>query len=318
MEPQTGILPEPGAHALFLILDAETGHAAQAREIARVVAGVPRKAAAMTKADPRKKVACTVSFGSSFWDLISPEKRPLELHPFRAMTMDDRSAPSTGGDVFIHLVSQAKDLLFELAHALRAELGALVSVKEEISGFRYKDSRDLTGFIDGSENPKGKARAPAALIGDEEPAFSGGSYVFVQRYVHDLARWALLPVSEQEGIVGRTKKDSIELSDKKKPASSHVARTVVQENGQELKIVRHSFPYGDTSTAGLFFVAYARRLGIVETMLARMVGASGDNQHDRLLGFSRAVTGATFFAPSAPMLASFLKSGEPQRGLKRR
>jgi putative iron-dependent peroxidase len=309
-EPQSGIIPEPGAHASFLVLRAAPAASpaqtqAQAREIARIIAGAPRRTAALSKEEPRAKLLTTASFGSSFWDLISPARRPAQLHPFRAMAMDARSAVSTGGDVFVHVVSHRQDIAFELARRLRDDLDGLTTMVEEVSGFRYRDSRDLTGFIDGSENPKGKARAKAALIGDEDPDFRGGSYVFVQRYIHDLKRWSALSTHEQEGVIGRTKKDSTELPDKKKPPSAHIARVVTEENGEELQIVRHSFPYGNTTEAGLYFVAYMRELRIAEKMLRRMIGATEDGQHDRLLEFTRAVSGATFFAPSARVLSSF-------------
>lgn len=306
--PQAGIIPEPGGHGFFVVLAQRPG--ARAREIARVVASVPARAAALARAEPRAKLAATVSFGSTFWDELSPEKRPAQLHPFRAMTMDSRSAVATGGDVFLHVVSHRKDLAWELASRVVDELRALTTTVEEVTGFRYRDMRDLSGFIDGTENPKGAARAKAALIAEEDPEFAGGSYVFVQRYVHDLPGWTALSTAEQEGIVGRTKKNSTELTGKKMLPSSHVARTVVEENGEELKIVRHSFPYGNTTEAGLYFVAYMRRLDIVETMLRRMIGATDDGHHDRLLEFTRAVSGATFFAPSLPLLTSL---GTPER-----
>ena len=171
-------------------------------------------------------------------------------------------------------------------------------------GFRYLDARDLTGFIDGTENPKGRERAEAALIGREDPAFAGGSFVFTQRYVHDLARWERLAVREQEGAIGRRKRDSRELADRVKPATAHIARVVIEEDGRELEIVRHSSPYGTTSECGLFFIAYTRDLAIPEKMLRRMMGAADDGLHDRLMEFTRAVSGATFFAPSLAALRS--------------
>jgi putative iron-dependent peroxidase len=194
---------------------------------------------------------------------------------------------------------------------IRRALGDRVAVAEEVHGFRYLDSRDLTGFIDGTENPKGRARAAAALIGPEDPDVAGGSCVFTQRYVHDLARWAELPVREQEQVIGRRKRDSRELSDRAKPATAHISRTVIEEGGEELEILRHSFPYGTTSECGLFFVAYTRDLAIPERMLRRMMGVSGDGLRDRLMEFSRAVSGATFFAPSLRGLRAL--GAPPQR-----
>src|SRR2546425_218685 len=199
------------------------------------------------------------------------------------------------------------DLNFETARRLMSRLAGAVEVMEEVHGFRYLDTRDLTGFIDGTENPKGKARAEVALIGKEDATFAGGSYVFTQCYVHDLTKWVALPLDEQEKVVGRRKQDSKELSDRAKPATAHIARTVIEENGEELKIVRHSFPYGTVSEAGLFFIAYTRTPDIPDKKLARMMGTAGDGLSDHLMDFSRAVSGAHFFAPALTGLRAFIK-----------
>jgi putative iron-dependent peroxidase len=183
-------------------------------------------------------------------------------------------------------------------------LQPLATVAEEIHGFRYRDSRDLTGFIDGTENPKGKARAVAALIGEEDRPFAGGSYVAVQRYVHDLERWSRLGDREQEQIIGRTKRGSVELPKNKKPETAHISRVVIERDGAELQILRQSYPWGTVREAGLYFAAYTKSLDIFNLMLARMMGATGDGLHDRLMEFSRAVTGATFFVPSLETLSS--------------
>jgi len=296
-EPQPGILPEPTSSALFLVLRV-VAPAEHAAGVARVLAGVPALAAKLAATAPAARLVATIAIGPEFWDVLSPERRPAGLRRFCALEVDGRRAPNTGGDVLLHVVSKRPDLSFELARQLRVALGDRMTVLDEVHGFRYRDGRDLTGFLDGTENPKGKARAAVALVGAEDPAFAGGSYVFTQRYVHDLVRWNELPVREQEGIMGRRKADSKELSDAAKPATAHIARTVIEQHGKELEIVRHSFPYGTTSEHGLFFIAYCRTFDIPERMLARMIGASGDGLHDRMMEFSRAVSGAHFFAPS--------------------
>lgn len=303
-EPQPGILPEPGPHALFLILRIRTP-AANGLAVARVAAGIPSLVATTGRLDPRASLACTVGVGSELWDVVSPDRRPKGLRPFRAIAAGGRSAPNTGGDLLLHMLSKRADLNFELAMRIMRGLGDAVEVSEEVHGFRYLDSRDLTGFIDGTENPKGRtSRARAALIGDEDPAFAGGSYVFTQRYVHDLKSWAGLPKKEQERVIGRTKGSSTELSAKAKPPTAHISRVVIEEGGEELEIVRHSFPYGTVSEHGLFFIAYTRNLDIPDTMLRRMLGAGGDALHDHLMDYTRAVSGATFFAPSLKTLKS--------------
>jgi putative iron-dependent peroxidase len=300
-EPQPGILPEPGSAALFLVLRV-VDPARDAKAVGKVLAGVPGAAAKLAATERGSRLVANVGIGSDFWDLLSPDRRPAGLRRFRSLEVAGRRAPATDGDALIHLVSRRHDLNVELAMQIRAALGDRVEVMDEVHGFKYRDGRDLTGFLDGTENPKGKARAAVALVGDEDRAFAGGSYVFTQRYVHDLAKWATLGVKEQEGVVGRRKADSVELSDAVKPPTAHIARTVIEENGEELEIVRHSFPYGTTSERGLFFIAYCRTLDIPERMLARMVGATDDGLHDRLLEFAHAVSGAYFFAPSLRVL----------------
>jgi putative iron-dependent peroxidase len=303
-QPQAGIILEPNEHARFLILrvrePAETAPA-----VAKFLARVPSRTKKVSALDRRAKLVCTVGVGPEFWDLVSPHKRPKGLRPFQAIRIDGRTAPNTGGELFFHTSSKRLDLNFELAMRMMGELGDRVEVMDDVAGFRYLDSRDLTGFIDGTENPKGaRARAAAALIGREDPEFAGGSYVFTHRYVHDLKKWTAIPLTEQEGAVGRRKRDSKELSEKAKPPTAHTSRVVIEEDGEELKVVRHSFPYGTVSEAGLFFVAYTRDLRIPEKMLSHMMGTAGDGFHDHLMDFTRAVSGATFFAPSLKVLAS--------------
>jgi putative iron-dependent peroxidase len=302
-EPQSGILPEAPEAALFLILRVLDRGAASA--VAKVVSEFPARTRRMAARDPRAKLASVVSLGPEFWDILSPGKRPRGFRSFRALDVGSLHAPSTAGDLLLHIVSRRPDACFDLALETRQKLGGAVRVIEEVHGFRYLDSRDLTGFIDGTENPSGpKKRAGVALIGDEDRAFAGGSFVMTQRYVHDLVRWAVLPIREQEQVIGRRKRDSKELPPRAKPPTAHISRVVIEEDGHELEIVRHSFPYGSTSEAGLFFIADSRTLDTFEKMLARMMGASGDGIHDHLMDYTRPVSGANFFAPSLRFLRS--------------
>lgn len=300
--PQPGVLPAGGAHAYFLTCmvadDAERAAVSKAiRDI------LPSARALATKAKTAR-LLCSLGIGSELWDRLSPASRPAGLRPFRAVKANGRVAPATGGDLFLQITSDRHDLNLDLALGLVRRLQPLATVAEEIHGFRYRDSRDLTGFIDGTENPKGKARAVAALIGDENRPFAGGSYVAVQRYVHDLERWRRLDDREQEQIIGRTKRGSVELPKTKKPETAHVSRVVIERDGAELQILRQSYPWGTVREAGLYFAAYTRSLDVFDVMLDRMMGTTGDGLHDRLMEFSRAVTGATFFVPSRETLSS--------------
>jgi len=302
-QPQPGIILEPNEHARCVIFRVREIRKS-ARVTAKFVGSIPALTAKVAAIDRRAKLVCAAGMGPELWDSLSPRKRPKHLSQFMAIERNGRKAPSTGGDLLFHIVSKRADLSFELALRLTRELGDRVTVMDDVAGFRYLDSRDLTGFIDGTENPKGKDRTAAALIGSEDRDFAGGSYVFTQRYVHDLRKWAAIPLQEQEGAIGRRKRDSKELSEKVKPSTAHISRVVIEEHGEELQIVRHSFPYGTVSEAGLFFIAYTRDLAIPERMLSRMMGTAGDGLHDHLMDFTQAVSGANFFAPSLKVLKS--------------
>ena len=229
--PQPGVLPAGGAHAYFLTCtvadDAERAAVSKAiRDILPLVRALATKA-------KTARLLCSLGIGSELWDRLSPASRPAGLRQFRAVKANGRVAPATGGDLFLHITSGRHDLNLDLAMGLVRRLQPLATVAEEIHGFRYRDSRDLTGFIDGTENPKGKARAVAALIGEEDRPFAGGSYVAIQRYVHDLERWRRLDDREQEQIIGRTKRGSVELSKTKKPETAHISRVVIERDGAE-------------------------------------------------------------------------------------
>lgn len=300
--PQPGLLSVGGAHAYFLTFTI-VGDAERTALSKTIGDMLPIARAQATKAT-RAGLLCTIGIGSELWDRLSPARRPAGLRPFRAVTANGRVAPATGGDLFLQITSSRHDLNLDLAMGLVRRLQPVATMTEEIHGFRYLDSRDLTGFIDGTENPKGKARAAAALIGEEDRPFAGGSYVVVQRYVHDLERWRRLDDREQEQIIGRTKRGSVELPKAKKPQTAHISRVVIERDGAELQILRQSYPWGTVREAGLYFAAYTKSLDVFDSMLARMMGAADDGLHDRLMEFSRAVTGATFFVPSIETISS--------------
>ena len=196
------------------------------------------------------------------------------------------------------------DLCFELATQIMARLGGAVSAVDEVHGFRYFDARDLLGFVDGTENPAGEAAIDAALIGEEDAAFAGGSYVIVQKYLHDMAGWNALPTEAQERIIGRTKLSDIELDDAIKPSSAHNALTVIEEDGREVKILRDNMPFGQAGQGefGTYFIGYSRSPRTIEQMLENMFIGRPPGNYDRLLDFSQAVTGNLFFAPTATFL----------------
>ncbi|WP_310725285.1 Dyp-type peroxidase, partial [Burkholderia multivorans] len=208
------------------------------------------------------------------------------------------------GDILLHIRADAMDLCFELATQLLAALGDAVTVVDEVHGFRNFDQRAMIGFVDGTENPEGRDAVDFTVIGDEDAAFAGGSYVIVQKYLHDMAGWNALPVETQERIIGRTKLSDIELAPDVKPSSSHSSLTTLDENGKEVKILRDNMPFGRPGAGefGTYFIGYARSPAPIEQMLENMFVGRPPGNYDRLLDFSRAVTGSLFFVPSADLL----------------
>jgi porphyrinogen peroxidase len=256
--------------------------------------------------DIEGNLSCVMGFGSEAWDRLFGTPRPAELHPFREFKAGSRHAVATPGDMLFHIRSKRMDLCFELETQIMARLGGAVTSVDEVHGFRYFDDRDLVGFVDGTENPTAQAAIDAAYVGAEDLGFAGGSYVIVQKYLHDLPGWNALSTEAQERIIGRTKLADIELDDAVKPTSAHNALTTIVENGKEIKIVRDNMPFGSVAQAefGTYFIGYARSPRTTEQMMENMFIGRPPGNYDRLLDFSRAVTGGLFFTPSATFLDS--------------
>lgn len=256
-------------------------------------------------------LSCIMGIGSSAWDQLFGAPRPAELHPFREIRAGARHAVSTPGDLLFHIRAKRMDMCFEMAAQIMARIGEAVSPVDEVHGFRYFDDRDLLGFVDGTENPRGDEVAEAALIGDEDPTFTGGSYVVIQKYLHDIAAWNALSTEAQERIIGRTKLSDIELDDSIKPTSAHNALTVITENGREIKILRDNMVFGRPGSAefGTYFIGYSRSPRTIEQMLENMFIGRPPGNYDRILDFSRAVTGNLFFVPTATFLENVTEQG---------
>src|SRR5215469_8705841 len=249
-------------------------------------------------------LSCIMGFGSDAWDRLFSLPRPAELHPFHEIRSGPRHAVSTPGDLIFHIRARHMDLCFELAMQIMARLEGAVTTVDEVHGFRYFDERDLLGFVDGTENPTGSVAADAVFIGDEDPAFVGGSYVIVQKYLHNLDAWNKLTTEAQERIIGRRKVSDIELDDSAKPTSAHNALTVIEENGREIKILRDNMPFGRPGhgESGTYFIGYSRSPRTIEQMLENMFVGRPPGNYDRLLDFSTAVTGNLFFIPTVTFL----------------
>src|SRR5579871_790078 len=289
--------------AIFLVVKINSGpeHRTTIRSFCGDIAAVLR---AVEFRDIEAGLSCVVGFGSDAWDRIFGAPRPANLHVFHEIRAGVRHAVSTPGDLLFHIRAKRMDLCFELATQIMARIGGAVSPVDEVHGFRYFDERDLLGFVDGTENPRDEAAIEATIIGAEDAEFAGGSYVIVQKYLHDLEGWNALSTEAQERIIGRKKLSDIELDDSVKPSSAHNALTTIVDNGKEMKILRDNMPFGRAGSAefGTYFIGYCRTPGTIEQMIENMFVGSPPGNYDRLLDFSRAVTGNLFFVPSATFL----------------
>ena len=301
-EPQAILAPLTEA-AIFLTLCVDPGGEDVVTDLLPDLGGLRRSVGFRA---PDAGLSCVVGIGSDLWDRLFPEApRPAGLHPFRELKGAKHTAPATPGDLFIHIRAERLDLCFELARLIGDRLGPAVRVVDEVHGFRSFDERDLLGFVDGTENPEGNDAVAAVLVGDEDPAFAGGSYLVIQKYVHDLAGWNALSVEDQERAIGRTKLDDVEFADSDKPADSHLTLNVIEDDdGEQLQIMRFNMPFGRVGSDefGTFYVAYAKDPAVTERMLENMFLGLGDATHDRLLDFSTALTGTLYFVPSADLL----------------
>jgi putative iron-dependent peroxidase len=290
------------ASAMIVVLTIDAGGESVVHDLLADLSGLARTVGFRS---PQGGLAVVTGLGSAAWDRVFAGPRPAELHPFRALDGGRHQAVATPGDLLFHIRAATMDLCWELASLVIARLAGAATVVDEVHGFKYFDERDLLGFVDGTENPTGPAAEAAVTIGAEDPAFAGGSYVIVQKYVHDMAAWDALTVEEQERVIGRAKLSNVEMDDDVKPANSHVAlNTIVDPDGTQRQILRDNMPFGSLSAGefGTYFIGYAQTPAVTELMLRRMFLGDPPGNYDRILDFSTAVTGGLFFVPTTDFL----------------
>ncbi|GEP88551.1 Dyp-type peroxidase [Chitinophaga terrae (ex Kim and Jung 2007)] len=254
---------------------------------------------------PDSKASCVMGIGYEAWlKLDLPQPLPKELKNFEAIKGDKHTSVSTKGDLHFHIRSDVKSLAYDMAAVISEMMNSVADCVVEVHGFRYWDSRSILGFVDGTENPHGADRTYFAVIDDQDPLYKGGSYLFVQKYIHDLDAWKSLTVEEQEKVIGRSKDRDIEMSDDIKPKNSHIALANI---GDDLKVVRDNMPFGSVASneMGTYFICYASTFSTVEKMLTNMFIGNPPGNYDRILDFSKATTGGLFFVPSTGLLDSF-------------
>jgi putative iron-dependent peroxidase len=310
-EPQPVLTPISEA-AIFLVLTVQPGAEDAVRDLLGDVRGLQRSVGFRL---PEGELTCVAGIGDAFWTRLfgAGGPRPAGLHRFVALDGPVHRAPSTPGDLLFHLRAHRLDLCFELAQRLLERLRGSATVVDEVHGFRSFDERDLLGFVDGTESLAG-ARPHDVIIGEEDPAFAGGSYVAVQKYVHDLKRWDAMTVEAQERTIGRTKLTDIELADDIKAPDSHVALTTITDpDGTERRIVRYNMPFGRVGAEefGTYFIGYARTPDVIEQMLCNMFLGTAEAAHDRVLDVSTALTGTLFFVPTSDFLDDLPDAAPP-------
>jgi putative iron-dependent peroxidase len=301
VKPQA-VVSRLSSAAVFLVVTLQPG--AQARDAVRgLCGGLAGLVRAVGFRDLQAGLSCVMGIGSEAWDRLFDGPRPRALHPFVEIN-GVHHAPSTPGDLLFHVRATRMDLCFETTRQILVQLGDAVATADEVHGFKYFDDRDLIGFVDGTENPVDADAAEAVLVGDEDPDFAGSSYVIVQKYLHDLTAWNKVPVEQQEAMVGRHKLSDIEIPDADKAPYAHNKLTTLTEDGKELKIVRDNMPFGNAGQGefGTYFIGYARSPARTEKMLHNMFVGNPPGTYDRLLDFSKAVTGSLYFVPSATFL----------------
>jgi porphyrinogen peroxidase len=283
--------------AIFLVATIDKGGEAAVHDALPELSGLVR---AIGFRDAAKQLTLVTSIGSAAWDRLFSGPRPADLHPFVELRGPRHAAPSTPGDLLFHIRAESMDVCFELAGRIVDAMGGGLTVVDEVHGFRYFDNRDLLGFVDGTENPDGPLAEASVFVADEDPDLAGGSYVIVQKYLHDMASWNSLSVTEQERVIGRTKLEDIEFDDAEKPANAHIALNVItDEDGRERKIVRFNMPFGTVGDGefGTYFIGYSATPDVTEQMLRNMFHGDPPGNTDRILDFSTALTGGLFFSP---------------------
>ncbi|HUC57738.1 MAG TPA: Dyp-type peroxidase [Streptosporangiaceae bacterium] len=296
------VLTQLTAAAIFLVVTINPGGEDTVRDLLSDLTGLERSVGFRL---PEGKLAVVLGIGSNAWDRLFAGPRPAELHPFTALDGARYRAPATAGDLLFHVKANRMDLCFEFVAQVMSRLSGQVTVCDEVHGFRYFDERDLIGFVDGTENPAGAAAAAAAIIGQQDQDFAGGSYVIIQKYLHNLDAWNKLPVEEQEKVIGRSKLSDIEMPDDIKPSNSHVAaNTLIDPDGTQRQILRANMPFGVPSGGefGTYYIAYSATPSVTEQMLVNMFIGRPPGNYDRILDFSTAVTGCLFFVPTLDFL----------------
>jgi len=293
-QPQKGICAEPNLHAQYLMLNVIDDDTQAIRDkLARTLNLFDH----YDNEHYEAMVTGIVAIGVQYWPELYPEAYPKCLTPFPDIQVEDRCAPSTPCDLFIQIRADRQDICYALGLAIMNLFRLHVELVDQVHGFRYLDGRDLTGYLIAPDNPRGMQKLDVGLVGDDDPVFSGGSYIHIQRYRHDLRRWQSLTERQQEQIMGVTQQHHVQSPESN--SNSHFVRIAARDaEGHGIALLNQSMPYGDMHSQGVFFVSCAASSQLFETLLHSRIVGDDNGDYDRLLDFCNAETGAAFFAPS--------------------
>ena len=304
------MIPQPGIFALGTAaqchLELELRPGADPVALVRALANFDEPSATLGGAN------IVVGLRPSLWARTGLENAYGDVADFLEPVVgpDGFTMPATQRDVWLWISGAAQDVVFDVATCALQSLAPLASAVAEVTGWPYRRLRDLTGFIDGTENPSLGQAPVIVVVPDGEPG-AGSTVVLVQQWAHQTAGWQALGSEAQERVIGRTKDESIELDEAAMPPDSHVARTVVEENGKELKIFRRNMPYGGATDHGTMFVGFCARQRVLQLMLERMAGV-GDGIRDALTRYATPLTGAYYIVPSVDTLRRW-RDDDPER-----
>lgn len=297
---QSSITAEASSDASFILLDAVSGKESQLRN---ALASFPELIASIQQQFPDAQLYAAVGFSSHSWERITQAPLPKELAPFPSYQGEYLSVTDASHDIIFHIRAMRHDAVHILGLTLFKAMGDSVTLKQQTNTFKYLDNRDFTGFVDGTENPEGEARAGVALVGDEDLNYKGGSYLNYLRFVHDLDKWEQQDLKTQEDTYGRTKYDNEEYASEEKSAHAHTKRTSLKdEQGNSLEILRHSMPFGDLNEQGLVFISYSRTPSIFNRMLQSMIEGDEQGRADHLMQYTHTTSGSAFFIPTPAFL----------------
>ncbi len=290
---QPGLFDEPGCSSQYLEYHLKSASLSELREaLSKVI-------------QPVDGAFIDVAFGSACWDLLQPEWRPSQLRDFTTQSSPEgHRMPGTQTDIFIWIHGEDRGDVMNAVVQVSEAMAKVAETALDLSGYKTRDARILTGFVDGTGNPSGDKRTQAALVPEGEPG-AGGSYVIGQKWTHHLREFLDLSVTAQENVMGRTKETNIEMEGAKMPPDSHVARTDIDVDDVPMKIYRRGTPYGNATDKGLYFMALSCEQTRFEHLIDSMLG-KGDGVIDAMMRWSDAHTGSYWFMPSQPDLEAML------------